>query len=60
MSEWQPISTAPTSTRVLLACKRGTVLIALHGKYLGWMRDDSGGRIFDEITHWMPLPEPPK
>ena len=30
-----------------------------HLKRGRWMRD-SGQRIYDTVTHWMPLPEPPK
>lgn len=62
MSEWQPIETAPPSTRVLLwnadanSCCFGKVykypdtkIIAIAEGYNGeW-----------DITHWMPLPERP-
>ncbi len=70
MSAWQPIETAPRDmTRVLVAVEEsalGRVFIA------GWypdpeMPDDGawyenwgeGFPVDVDVTHWMPLPEPP-
>lgn len=70
MSEWQPIETAPRDgTRILVAYKsyanrETTIETAFFDK------DDGGGQwigyfsnclyaLTNELTHWMPLPEPP-
>jgi hypothetical protein len=70
MSEWQPISTAPRVTRVLVGTLGETIVdiaIQYHkgeGKWI-WITDDkesveSGYFNEGEPTHWMPLPEPPR
>jgi hypothetical protein len=59
MTEWQPIETAP---------KDGTLIIVPGG--LAYWRNDEGWHTVTgedwpgkpirwEVTHWMPLPEPP-
>ena len=71
MSEWQPIETAPVSEveddwiRVLVWVSdggwdgKGTVAFGYKLPKSGRMRAD--GYLGDfNITHWMPLPEPPK
>lgn len=57
MSEWKPEETAPRNTKVLVGfC--GSVAIASKSERteLWW---DENGEIVDDVTHWMPLPEPP-
>lgn len=59
MSEWQPIETAP---------KDGTEILGLDARFKAvyWIVKWDG-KCFDDaenfapqISHWMPLPEPPK
>lgn len=63
MSEWQPISTVPINTRVLV--------YAPSSKYVKVFEATAypDGQFFDPVytewdgggaTHWMPLPSPPK
>ena len=61
MSEWQPIETAPTDgTQVIVyaaSCHglRGFVSVCHWYIDVGWCVDE-----LRPVTHWMPLPEPPK
>ena len=58
--EWQPIETAPVDgTRILFLGCNGVFESSIHpcipaGAYMGdgWQEDA-------DVTHWMPLPEPP-
>ena len=73
MSEWQPISTAPKDgTSVLLAGTRsvgegfwddGSECYGHRGG-AGWFWEGDRGSLLTAsnaiVTHWMPLPEPPK
>lgn len=54
---WRPISAVPTDHQwKILASKYG----CFPGIYYdGWIGSD-GEEIQHNITHWMPLPEPPK
>ena len=56
---WQPIETAPLDeTRVLLCDSTGAIYIGFRNRWGTW--DD--GDFYDDMgnmTHWMPLPEPP-
>jgi len=70
MSEWQPIETAPKDgTRVILWLKdecfpalAAWIMFCPDDEEPGWYVFEMGqyGDDFNEITHWMPLPEPPK
>ena len=64
MSEWQPIETAPllAGTRVLLAMRDGEVLLGqIMSHSPRWCIDYDGEPLPPmDVTHWMPLPEPPK
>ena len=56
---WRSAKSAPFAKRILVACARGDVMIAVRAEYMGWMRDGDGSGIFDVVTHWRPLPDPP-
>ena len=64
MGEWQPIETAPKDGTRVLVVERGTVSIADWFDGNGWepgacwWATDSGS--LRDVTHWMPLPEPPR
>ena len=58
--KWEPAKSAPFAERVLVACARGDVLIAVRAEYMGWMRDGDGSSIFDLVTHWAPIPPAPE
>jgi hypothetical protein len=61
--EWQPIKTAPKDCRILFVIGGEDVY---SGEWNEWRNsfepDNWEGPSFDEdeITHWMPLPEPPR
>jgi hypothetical protein len=49
------------SVDVLLYAEDGTMLVAgIDGLTGDWYYDDELGPARDEITHWMPLPSPPR
>lgn len=62
MTEWQPIETAPEEDEKEILGWDGMSMVVV---YVGW-RDQSGKRVYFngntswDITHWMPLPEPPR
>jgi hypothetical protein len=70
VNEWQPIETAPTNTCVLVYMQRTAGLgiyraVRMEGKGIpvGWhpvgyvLLDDFP--VGADISHWMPLPDPP-
>ena len=70
MNDWQPIETAPRDGTAVLGyipSKRGAYLarqdvVPIHWSGWGggvWDNSTSGHHIVEEVTHWMPLPEPP-
>jgi hypothetical protein len=65
VSEWQPISTTPRdSTLILTATARGP-MIAYWGRRgeansPGWLGGHCHIYHIDQPTHWQPLPEPPE
>lgn len=64
MSEWQPIETAPKDgTEIIVATKSTTSGVALviwePGVPFPCFMDEEGDS-YEDATHWMPLPEPPK
>jgi hypothetical protein len=59
---WQPIETAPKDGTEILAVWCGKLMLALWNTEANNWQEYSNGD-FDtggELTHWMPLPEPPK
>ena len=58
---WQDISTAPKDgTRFIAWRKYSTrLLIARYWKDFGWFEDEDGLHLYN-LTHWQPLPNPPK
>ena len=52
----------PFSKRVLILCKNGAVTIASYFKQNNsWFSVDAGFRVGNnDVTHWMPIPEPKK
>ena len=62
MKEWRLADTAPQETWVLVVYKSGEmggdVSIAMLYKNGTWT--DWDGDLYGEITHWMPLPNPPE
>ena len=62
-SEWQPIETAPTDGTVIivwsLLARDSVMAHCIDGE---WVTHPGLGYalIPNELTHWMPLPEPPK
>ncbi len=65
MAEWQPIETAPMDGTAFLGLAE--TQITAHGDCHIWMAEYDGElfrNIWDhwplyELSHWMPLPEPP-
>ncbi len=59
--EWQPIETAPRKTCIVYDAKKGVI-----GESLPYGDGDSRAtygyynNVAYHVTHWMPLPEPPK
>ncbi len=65
MSEWQPIETAPKDGKRLIGFDPSLFGVCLaQWQFGGWhvSEDSQDGNGFDDmpLTHWMPLPEPPK
>jgi hypothetical protein len=71
MTEWQPIKTAPKDGRVIVVRhNRGTWIYEKDQGNICCVCVFWGGRDFQEfgpdsfkvkeLTHWMPLPEPPE
>ena len=59
MSEWQPIETAPMDGTPIILLPYGDVT-DLFVSF--WMQSDDrwANNEWSKITHWMPLPSPPK
>lgn len=66
MSEWQPIDTAPKDGSDILVVSESAEF-----KIIFWSEDDGEdgcwcdplyfiGEETETLTHWMPLPEPPR
>jgi len=66
---WQPIETAPKDGTWILVWKHDYdcpmsaqwgLLDINPNKYTGMKGWSGYGYIFSDVTHWMPMPEPPK
>ena len=65
MSEWISVDDRlPRTNESVIGCRKGkyvsNVFLNLEGE---WLQDGWGPMkktVFDDVTHWMPLPEPPK
>lgn len=71
MSDWQPITTAPKDGTPILATQKGYAYTLNRCKVVFWddeadavgwhiPEDDEGFPSHSWLTHWMPLPGPPK
>jgi hypothetical protein len=60
MMEWQPIETAPKDgTEILTYREAGLMAVAVWDPFWkGWICVD--GAALMAVTHWQPLPEPPR
>lgn len=64
--EWQPIETAPKDRTILVTESTGMRIDQVRwGNWVNssthnWIDNDLNGHPNAAITHWMPLPEPPK
>lgn len=58
---WQPIETAPKDVMhtIIVWTPEGAQLAWWSEGNLCWLEQGSGKHLWDEPTHWMPLPEPP-
>lgn len=70
MSEWQPIETAPKDKNVLMAWRPvdaekrpwhvEVVIACVSSYYEGSIWTGGMYQPVSHVSHWMPLPEPPK
>jgi hypothetical protein len=70
MSEWQPIETAPTDKRILgygivaFEVEPGIATVRWNDYHKAFLCNPNECSEYApeecELTHWMPLPEPPK
>lgn len=64
MIDWQPIESAPKDGDPFLAYWCGNIVSAYWNLYQGnwqeWPDGDFEDIHGEELTHWMPLPEPPR
>jgi len=67
-NEWRTIDSAPKDgTPILVCCRSGDITIAMHSdgawaycSSLGYDLENYMGMWYEEATHWMPLPSPPR
>ena len=63
IQEWVPVKEQlPDDSRSVILCTRSRIVgIGFYDKTTRkWVQHYSGGGIYVDVTHWMPLPEPPK
>ena len=59
-AQWQPIETAPKDGSIILVFGLNDINIAYWQSIDTQIFTDEFGHELYELTHWMPLPEPPK
>ena len=62
MNDWNPIETAPNNGKRFLAgtiIKNHRLVIAIKNAH-GIILDENLQPVYWPMTHWQPLPEPPK
>lgn len=57
MTDWQPIETAPRDGTVIIVYAPGLFQTAA---WIDGYWTNACESWLDDVTHWMPLPEPPK
>ena len=63
IQKWIPVSERlPEDSRGVILCTRSRIVgVGFYDKNTrSWVQHYSGGGICVDVTHWMPLPEPPK
>jgi hypothetical protein len=62
IQNWIPVSERlPDENQVVLCMRRNGSYWVAQWTYIDWMwYDENEWRTEKEVTHWMPLPEPPK
>lgn len=61
--EWRPIETAPKDGSMILVCQSSNNIISSASWsyiYNHWATYPGPMGFITEVTHWMPLPQPPK
>lgn len=56
---WIPVAEPPKEDERVFAFCHEQVFVAYYHPRLGFISDETGHRLYD-ISHWKPLPEPPK
>ena len=60
-TEWQPIETAPKDGTEVLVFSSGKMFMSFYSHDVGsWCIDGRYDDFVEDVTHWMPLPQPPK
>ena len=61
MSDWRPIATAPKDGTVILSWDGNVrMCVAWSTRDKCWfVYDDDNRDDWNDVTHWMPLPDPP-
>jgi hypothetical protein len=60
MSEWQPIETAPKDGAWVMAYSEDEGPVFVNNLGGDWYTDGNDHWPILDLTHWQPLPEPPK
>jgi hypothetical protein len=57
--KWQPIETAPRDGTPILATDGETIVTTRYGAF-SWTHEGIDPAVTRRLTHWLPLPPPPK
>ena len=63
VQEWIPVTERlpeNIANRVLVVCERSNGVFYAHYEKPFWINLETDKRFISTVTHWMPLPEPPK